>query len=82
MCLRAGRWDDAWIEERIAEEVRKEQGLGDLVKLGGVGVEEAIREVKARAGGLTVFGERYMRDVPKVDFLLYIISVMICISGD
>lgn len=74
-CLRAGRWDDVWIEERIAEEVRREKGLGDLVKLGGVGVEEAVREVKARAGGLKVFGEKYMRNLPKVsdfncDFLV------------
>jgi hypothetical protein len=36
-----------------------------LVKL-GVGIEEAIREVKARAKGLKVFGERYMAQTPKV----------------
>lgn len=67
-CLREGRWDSRWIDERIRKVVRggeSGRGLGDLVKL-GVSIEEAIREVKARAGGLKAFGEKYMASVPKV----------------
>ena len=69
-CLREGQWGSRWIDERIGRVVRDGEGgrgLSDLVKL-GVSVEEAIREVKARAGGLKVFGERYMSLTPKVDF--------------
>lgn len=69
-CLRASRWDDAWIDERIAEEVRREKYLEDLVRLGGVSVEEAVREVKARAEGLKVFGKRYIGMMPKACALL------------
>ena len=67
-CLREGKWGKSWIDERIAKVVRTgdgARGMGDLVKL-GVTVEEAIREVKARAGGLKAFGERYMAQAPKV----------------
>ena len=70
-CLREGKWGSAWIDERIAKVVTAGEGgrgMGDLVKL-GVSVEEAIREVKARAGGLKVFGERYMSHTPKVHFI-------------
>jgi DNA replication ATP-dependent helicase Dna2 len=89
-CLRAGQWDDLWVEERISDEVRKEKCLGDLVKLGGVGVEEAIREVKTRARGLKVFGEKYMRNVPQVYILqilihcllLFLLSFLFDISGN
>ena len=51
--------------------VRKEKGLDEVVRLGGVGVEEGVREVKARAGGLEVFGERYMGKTPKVNISLF-----------
>lgn len=66
-CLREGRWDSGWINERIVKVVRGVggRGLGDLVKL-GVSIQEAIREVKSRAGGLKAFGEKYMNSTPKV----------------
>lgn len=68
-CLREGQWGSDWIDDKIAKVVRGEdggRGLADLVKL-GVTVEEAIREVKARAGGLRAFGERYISQTPKVN---------------
>jgi DNA replication ATP-dependent helicase Dna2 len=73
-CLREGKWGGGWIDEQIERVVRgaggEGRGMGDLVRL-GVGVEEAVREVKARAGGLKTFGERYMAQSPKVLVSLY-----------
>jgi DNA replication ATP-dependent helicase Dna2 len=72
-CLREGQWGGEWIDERIERVVRAGEGgrgMGDLVRL-GVGVEEAVREVKARAGGLKTFGERYMAHSPKVPSLFF-----------
>ena len=69
-CLKEGRWDEGLINERIVNIVRGVgggRGLEDLVKL-GVNIQEAIREVRSRAGGLKAFGEKYMNSVPKVDF--------------
>ncbi|KAF7984152.1 hypothetical protein HWV62_16810 [Athelia sp. TMB] len=66
-CLREGRWELDWIDNKIGQVVRGEaggRGLADLVRL-GVSVEEAIREVKARAGGLHGFGEKYIAQKPK-----------------
>jgi len=62
-CLIHRRWDESWIEERIEQVLRK--GLGELFKI-GVGVEEARREVKARAKGLKGFAEKYISEIPKV----------------
>lgn len=67
-CLREDQWGLDWIDGKIAQVVRGEdggRGLADLVKL-GVTVEGAIREVKARAGGLHAFGEKYIAQQPKV----------------
>lgn len=67
-CLKENQWGLEWIDEKIAHVVRGEdggRGLADLVKL-GVTVEEAIREVKGRAGGLHAFGEKYIAQTPKV----------------
>lgn len=67
-CLREDQWGNDWIDARIAGVVKGDdggRGLSDLVKL-EVTIEGAIREVKARAGGLKAFGERYMAQKPKV----------------
>lgn len=61
-CLREGRWDERWIDERIEEVARA--GLGDLMRL-NVDVDQAKHEVWARAGGLKTFATRYMYDLPK-----------------
>ncbi|KDQ55464.1 hypothetical protein JAAARDRAFT_133813 [Jaapia argillacea MUCL 33604] len=63
-CLKEGKWEDDWIDKCIMEKVGSVNGLGELVRI-GVGVEEAVREVKERAKGLKGFGERYVGDVPK-----------------
>ncbi|KIM72845.1 hypothetical protein PILCRDRAFT_736976 [Piloderma croceum F 1598] len=72
-CLREGEWGGRWIDEQIERVVRgaggEGRGMGDLVRL-GVGVEEAVKEVKARAGGLKTFGERYMAQSPKATAIL------------
>ena len=62
-CLRARRWDAPWVDARIEEAARA--ALGDLMRL-GVDVDQAKREVWARAGGLATFAARYMADEPKV----------------
>lgn len=62
-CLRAGRWDEAWMDARIEAVVRR--GLDDLVRI-GVGIEAAQREMKSRAKGLATFSNRYMADTPHV----------------
>jgi DNA replication ATP-dependent helicase Dna2 len=68
-CLRERQWSGGWIDRRIREVIvggdGGGRGMADLVRL-GVGVEQAVREVKARAGGLKTFGERYMAQNPKV----------------
>lgn len=72
-CLKEGRWEEEWINNRILGVVRGGEGgrgLGDLVKL-GVSIEEAVKEIKARAGGLKAFGERYMSSTPKVCSIVY-----------
>ncbi|GJE93896.1 DNA replication ATP-dependent helicase/nuclease DNA2 [Phanerochaete sordida] len=61
-CLREGRWDEPRIDARIEEVARA--NLGDLMRL-NVDVDEAKREVWARAGGLKTFAARYMSDTPK-----------------
>lgn len=64
-CLRKERWDERFLESKIGEVVRRGESLGELLKL-GVTVEQAVREVKARAEGLRTFGERYVSKKPRV----------------
>lgn len=62
--MREGRWDVKWMDRKIEEVVRR--GLGDLLSL-NVNVEQAKREVWARASGLKTFSERYYgKESPKV----------------
>lgn len=61
-CLSTGRWDEAFLEEKIREVVQK--GLGELMRI-NVSVEQAIIELNAKSKGLRVFGERYIAQSPK-----------------
>lgn len=63
-CMQEGRWDVKWMDRKIEDVVRR--GLGDLLSL-NVNVDQAKREVWARASGLKTFSERYYGTVsPKV----------------
>ena len=62
-CLQDGQWGERPIESKIRGIV--ERNLGDLMKL-GITVEQAVREVKAKAGGLKTFAEKYISQRPKV----------------
>ena len=62
-CLVADRWDEIWVDDKIDEIVRG--GLLDLVRI-NTNVDQAKREVKARAKGLHGFSEKYMASSPKV----------------
>ena len=62
-CLNTGRWEEAWITERISEVINN--GFMELVKI-GVGAEQAKRELNSRAKGLRKFAEKYIATVPKV----------------
>jgi DNA replication ATP-dependent helicase Dna2 len=62
-CLKENRWEETWVDGLVMEVVNK--GLSELVKI-SIGVDDAVREVKARAKGLKVFAERYMSQMPKV----------------
>ncbi|KAK0199920.1 DNA replication factor Dna2-domain-containing protein [Desarmillaria ectypa] len=61
-CLLADRWDEIWVDDKIDEIVRS--GLSDLVRI-NTNVEQAKREVKARAQGLHAFSEKYIAPSPK-----------------
>ncbi|PBK71331.1 Dna2-domain-containing protein [Armillaria solidipes] len=61
-CLVADRWDEIWVDDKIDEIVRG--GLSDLVRI-NTNVDQAKREVKARAKGLHAFSEKYMASSPK-----------------
>ncbi|KAK0450380.1 DNA replication factor Dna2-domain-containing protein, partial [Desarmillaria tabescens] len=61
-CLVADRWDEIWVDDKIDEIVRG--GLSDLVRI-NTNVDQAKREVKARAKGLHAFSEKYMAPSPK-----------------
>ncbi|KAK0473383.1 DNA replication factor Dna2-domain-containing protein [Armillaria novae-zelandiae] len=61
-CLVADRWDEIWVDDKIDETVRG--GLSDLVRI-NTNVDQAKREVKARAKGLHAFSEKYMASSPK-----------------
>ncbi|KAK0217033.1 AAA domain-containing protein [Armillaria fumosa] len=61
-CLVADRWDEIWVDDKIDEIVRG--GLSDLVRI-NTNVDQAKREVKARAKGLHAFSEKFMALSPK-----------------
>jgi DNA replication ATP-dependent helicase/nuclease Dna2 len=63
--LAARTWDKQSIENRIDSVIRSPEALGQLVKL-GVGIEKARFEVRARAGGLQRFAERFVGSDVKV----------------
>lgn len=62
-CFIAGRWEESWIDEKIDHVIRK--GLDHLLKI-DFPVEQAKREVAARAKGLIAFAQKYVSDSPKV----------------
>ncbi|GLB41287.1 putative DNA replication factor Dna2 [Lyophyllum shimeji] len=66
-CLREGRWETAWVDQKIDEVVLR--GLNELIKI-NVTIEQAKREVTTRAKGLVAFAERYISDLPKPDAIL------------
>ncbi|KAK0186636.1 DNA replication factor Dna2-domain-containing protein [Armillaria mellea] len=61
-CLVADRWDEIWVDDKIDEIVHG--GLSDLVRI-NTNVDQAKREVKARAKGLHGFSKKYMASSPK-----------------
>lgn len=61
--LGEGRWEPAWIDAKIDEVISK--GLSELIKI-DIAIEQAKREVSARAKGLVAFADRYISDLPKV----------------
>jgi DNA replication ATP-dependent helicase Dna2 len=62
-CLKESRWDEPWIDDKIKELVHG--SLLDLVRF-NVQVDQAIKEVKAKANGLLSFKERWIGSRPKV----------------
>lgn len=66
-CLSVARWDDKFMDKKIAEVAQA--GLGELLRI-DMGVEQAIIEVKTRAKGLKVFAEKYIAQSPKVGSVL------------
>ncbi|KAL5490161.1 DNA2 [Sanghuangporus weigelae] len=61
-CLSTQRWDVSSIESFIDESIQK--NLMEFVQI-DVGVDEAKIEISKRAGGLKVFGERFLGETPK-----------------
>lgn len=62
-CFSADRWEKSWIDKQINEVILK--GLNELVKI-DIGIEQATRELSARAQGLVEFSKKYLSDTPKV----------------
>ena len=62
-CLSVARWDDKFMDKKIAEVAQR--GLGELLRI-DMGVDQAIIEVKARAKGLKAFADKYIAQTPKV----------------
>lgn len=62
-CLSEGRWEEEWIDQKIHNSVSR--SLGELLRV-NIGVDQAKREIKARAKGLQPFAKKYMSDRPKV----------------
>ena len=61
--LRSGQWDTHWIENKIDQALGAK--LGELVSV-GVSVETARRDILDRAKGVSMFGQKYVSDTPKV----------------
>ncbi|KAL5511792.1 DNA2 [Sanghuangporus vaninii] len=61
-CLSTQRWDVSSIESFIDECIQK--NLMELIQI-DVGVDEAKIEISKRAGGLKIFGERFLGEIPK-----------------
>ncbi|KAI0746475.1 Dna2-domain-containing protein [Daedaleopsis nitida] len=66
-CLSVARWDEKFLDKKIAEVVQR--SLGDLLRI-DIGVDQAIIEVKTRAQGLKGFANKFMAQSPKPDALL------------
>ncbi|KAG6836385.1 hypothetical protein H0H93_008591 [Arthromyces matolae] len=66
-CLSENQWETAWVDQKIDEVVLK--GLNELVKI-NVTIDQAKREVTARAKGLVAFSEKYISDYPKPGAIL------------
>ncbi|KAI0635451.1 Dna2-domain-containing protein [Trametes polyzona] len=66
-CLSVARWDDKFMDKKIAEVVQG--SLEELLRI-DIGIEQAIIEVKARAKGLKAFAEKYMAPSPKPEAFL------------
>ncbi len=69
-CLLEKRWDEEWVDQKIDNAVN--QGLGELLRV-NMGIEQAKREVKARARGLKGFSQKYLSDRPKVNFVFVLV---------
>ncbi|KAK7048375.1 DNA replication helicase [Favolaschia claudopus] len=66
-CLSSGRWEDAWVEEKVEQVIRDK--ISDIAKI-SLSVEDARREIKLRAKGLKAFSEKYIADSPKAQAVL------------
>ncbi|KAJ3553389.1 hypothetical protein NM688_g3640 [Phlebia brevispora] len=66
-CMKAERWDERFVDGKISEVVRA--NLDSLLKI-DVKVEQAVREIKMRAGGLRSFAEKYIAKRPKENAVL------------
>ncbi|KAF9010450.1 Dna2-domain-containing protein [Hymenopellis radicata] len=60
--LVADRWEDSWMDDKIDQVVRN--NLSDLLSI-NFSVDQAKREVKARAKGLQGFSQKYIAKEPK-----------------
>ena len=72
-CLSVARWDEKFINKKIREVCQS--SLGELVRI-DMDVEQAFFEVKARAGGLKAFAEKYIAETPKVSILQYVADAL------
>ncbi|KAJ6613311.1 Dna2-domain-containing protein [Mycena sp. CBHHK59/15] len=66
-CLISGRWEDAWVDQKIEEVIRER--ISDIAKI-NLSVEDARHEIKLRSKGLKAFSEKYISDTPKAQALL------------
>ncbi|KAF7314319.1 DNA replication helicase [Mycena kentingensis (nom. inval.)] len=66
-CMSAERWDDLWVEKKVDEVIQEH--ISDVTKI-SMSVEDARREINARARGLKAFSEKYLADSPKSEGIL------------
>lgn len=62
-CLAAKRWDEVFLDARINDVIQK--GINDLFSL-NISLEQAGKDIKAKAKSIKLFCEKYMRKEPKV----------------